>query len=80
MQYLIGIVIGITLCYAGTLLNEWFDYYKMLKWLEDKDIDVDDATENQLKQYIIMYKLSKVPNVEIDVVRRAEDEDGNPIE
>ena len=52
----------------------------MLKWLEDKDIDVDDATENPLKQYIIMYKLSKVPNVEIDVVRRAEDEDGNPIE
>lgn len=80
MQYLIGIVIGITLCYVGTLLNEWFEYYRMLKWLEDKDIDVYDATENQLKQYIIMYKLSKVPNVEIDVVRRAEDEDGNPIE
>lgn len=80
MQYLIGIVIGITLCYVGTLLNEWFEYYRMLKWLEDKDIDVYDATENQLKQYIIMYKLSKVPNVEIDVVRRTEDEDGNPIE
>jgi len=75
MQYLIGIVIGITLCYAGTLLNEWFDYYKMLKWLEEKDIDVDDATENQLKQYIIMYKLSKVPNVEIDVIQKTEDED-----
>ena len=75
MQYLIGIVIGITLCYAGTLLNEWFDYYKMLKWLEKKDIDVDDATENQLKQYIIMYKLSKVPNVEIDVIQKTEDED-----
>lgn len=80
MQYLIGIVIGITLCYLGTLLSEWFEYYRMLKWLEEKYIDVDDATENQLKQYIIMYKLSKVPNVEIDVVRRAEDEDGNPID
>ena len=80
MQYLIGIVIGITLCYLGTLLSEWFEYYRMLKWLEEKDIDVDDATEYQLKQYIIMYKLSKVPNVEIDVVRRAEGEDGNPVE
>jgi len=75
MQYLIGIVIGIALCYAGTLLNEWFEYYRMLKWLEEKGIDVDDATENQLKQYIIMYKLSKVPNVEIDVIRKTEDED-----
>ena len=80
MQYLIGVVLGIALCYVGTLLNEWLEYYRMLMWLEEKDIDIDNATDNQMKQYIIMYKLSKVPNVEIDVIRKVEDEDGKPID
>jgi hypothetical protein len=74
MQYLIGVVIGIAICYGFTLLYDYIEYIRMGIWLEEKGIDIEDeSSQRRVDQYMMMYKLSKLASVEIDLIQHKEE-------
>ncbi len=75
MQYLIGAVIGIAICYGFTLLYDYIEYIRMGIWLEEKGIDIEDeSSQRRMEQFMVMYKLSKMPSVEIELVQHKSEE------
>ena len=73
MQYLIGAVIGIAICYGFTLIYDYIEYIRMGIWLEEKGIDIEDeSSQRRVDQYMVMYKLSKLASVEIDLIQHKE--------
>jgi hypothetical protein len=44
-------------------------------WLEEKGIDIEDeSSQRRMEQFMVMYKLSKMPSVEIELVQHKSEE------
>jgi len=63
-----GILIGIGICYLGSLIYDIVKFYNFKTWLRSRNIDIDSLDEANMRAAMTAYNLRKVPNVTIDLV------------
>jgi hypothetical protein len=63
-----GILIGIGICYLGSLIHDVVKFYNFKTWLRSRNIDIDSLDEPNMRAAMTAYNLRKVPNVTIDLV------------
>jgi hypothetical protein len=63
-----GILIGIGICYLGSLIYDIVKFYNFKAWLRIKNVDIDSLDEPNMRAAMTAYNLRKVPNVTIDLV------------
>ena len=63
-----GILIGIGICYLGSLIYDIVKFYNFKTWLRSRNIDIDSLDEANMRAAMTAYNLRKVPNVTIDLI------------
>ena len=63
-----GILIGIGICYLGSLIYDIVKFYNFKAWLRMKNVDIKSLDEENMRAAMTAYNLRKVPNVTIDLV------------
>jgi hypothetical protein len=63
-----GILIGIGICYLGSLIHDVVKFYNFKAWLRMKNVDIESMDQENMRAAMTAYNLRKVPNVTIDLV------------
>lgn len=63
--FLYGIIASAILYIIIESISKYIKYNRLYLWLESKDIDPETVTDQQFKNYFIMWQLSELPGVEV---------------
>lgn len=63
-----GILIGIGICYLGSLIYDIVKFYNFKTWLRSRNIDIDSMDEENMRAAMTAYNLRKVRNVTIELI------------
>lgn len=63
--FLYGIIASAILYIIIESTSKYIKYNRLYLWMESKDIDPETVTDEQFKNYFIMWQLSELPGVEV---------------
>ena len=63
-----GILIGIGICYLGSLIYDIVKFYNFKAWMRSRNIDIDSLDEPNMRAAMTAYNLRKVPNVIVELI------------
>jgi hypothetical protein len=63
--FLYGIIASAILYIVIESISKYIKYNKLYLWMEEKNIDPETVTDEQFKNYFIMWQLSELPGVEV---------------
>jgi hypothetical protein len=63
--FLYGVIASAILYIIVESVSKYIKYNKLYAWMEDNDIDPETVTDEQFKNYFIMWQLSELPGVEV---------------
>ena len=69
-----GILIGVGLCYVGTLIADLIKVRKFIAWMQAKGIDPWKMDKDSLRAARIAYMVENMPNVSIEVSHNKEND------
>jgi hypothetical protein len=75
--FLYGVIASAVLYIIIESVSKYIKYNKLYMWMETRDIDPETVTDEQFKNYYIMWQLSQLPGVE--VVPITEEKDKAPL-
>jgi hypothetical protein len=75
-----GILIGIGICYLGSLIYDIVKFYNFKAWLRMKNVDIESLDEENMRAAMTAYNLRKVPNVTIDLVDHIDKTESTDVE
>jgi len=67
--FLYGVIASAILYIIVESVSRYIKYNKLYLWMEEKDIDPETITDEQFKNYFIMWQLSLLPGVEVICVK-----------
>ena len=75
-----GILIGIALCYIGSLIADIVKFYNFKAWLRSNNVDVNSLSQEDMSAALTAYNLRKVPNVTINLVNHIDKTESKDVE
>jgi hypothetical protein len=63
--FLYGVIASAILYIVIESISKYIKYNKLYLWMEEKNIDPETVTDEQFKNYFIMWQLSELPGVEV---------------
>jgi hypothetical protein len=75
-----GILIGIALCYVGSLISDIVKFHHFKAWLRSNNVDVNSLSQGDMSAALTAYNLRKVPNVTIDLVNHIDKTESKDVE
>ena len=75
-----GILIGIGICYLGSLIYDVVKFYNFKAWLRMKNVDIESMDEENMRAAMTAYNLRKVPNVIVELIPDPDNVDDKEVE
>ena len=69
-----GILIGVGMCYVGTLIADIIKTRRFMKWLRNRGLDPYALDNDSIRAVRIAYIMENVPNVSIEVSHNKEND------
>jgi hypothetical protein len=75
-----GILIGIGICYLGSLIYDIVKFYNFKTWMISRNIDINSLDEENMRAAMTAYNLRKVPNVIVELIPDLDSVDDKEVE
>jgi len=75
-----GILIGIGVCYLGSLIYDIVKFYNFKTWMISRNIDINSLDEENMRAAMTAYNLRKVPNVIVELIPDPDSVDDKEVE
>jgi hypothetical protein len=75
-----GILIGIGICYLGSLIYDIVKFYNFKTWMISRNIDINSLDEENMRAAMTAYNLRKVPNVIVELIPDPDSVDDKEVE
>ena len=75
-----GILIGISICYLGSLIYDIVKFYNFKAWLRMKNVDIESMDEENMRAAMTAYNLRKVTNVIVELIPDPDSVDDKEVE
>jgi hypothetical protein len=75
-----GILIGIGVCYLGSLIYDIVKFYNFKTWMISRNIDINSLDEENMRAAMTAYNLRKVPNVIVELIPDLDSVDDKEVE
>lgn len=69
-----GILIGVAMCYLGTLASDIIKTRKFMQWLRKRGLDPYTMDSDSIRVARIAYIIEDVPNVQVEVCSKSDND------